>query len=201
MQRFNVTETQGIVHTDLTLLQRFCESVNQKESFDSDRVLPPMGKCGTVWDKTSKGRSFSNDICLLRPGVFATVRVGVVVPRDAPTGYIMFDLCQDGKCVEAGNAALFGATMEPVDNVLPIDNKNFYLLESTVNDVMIKQGWTLEKPLVAKTTSSIVGNLPQPVVILKEILDKGRYGPGNVTLSPGEKPGNYGNLLQKFAIV
>ena len=100
--------------------------------------------------------------------------------------------------MEAGNAALFGATMEPVDNVLPIDNKNFYLLESTVNDVMIKQGWTLEKPLVAKTTSSIVGNLPQPVVILKEILDKGRYGPGNVTLSPGEKPGNYGNLLQKY---
>ena len=170
-----------------------------------------MGKCGTVWDKTSKGRSFSNDICLLRPGVFATVVVGVVVPRNGPTGYITFDLCQDGKCVEAGNVALFGATMEPVDNVLPVDDKHFYLYERSVVDVMIKQGWTLEKPLVAKTRSSIVGNLPQPVLILKELLRETgpwwgnryrySYGPGNVTLSPGEKPGNYGNLLQKYALV
>ena len=160
-----------------------------------------MGKCGTVWDKTSKGRSFSNDICLLRPGVFATVSVGVVVPRNAPSGLWTFDLCQDGKCVEAGNVALFGATVEPHDNVLPIDDENFNLFERSVTEVIREQGWTLEKPLVAKTTSSIVGNLPQPVVILKEILDKGRYGPGNVTLSPGEKPGNYGNLLQRYAAI
>ena len=36
--------------------------------------------------------------------------------------------------------------MEPVDNVLPVDDKHFYLFERSVVDVMIKQGWTLEKP-------------------------------------------------------
>ena len=126
----------------------------------------------------------------------------------SPRGYITFDLCQDGKCVEAGKVFIFGATMEPVDNVLPVDDKHFHLYERSVVDVMIKQGWTLEKPLVAKTRSSIVGNLPKPVVILKELLRETgpwwgnryrySYGPGNVTLSPGEKPGNYGNLLQKY---
>ena len=80
-----------------------------------------------------------------------------------------------------------------------IDNKSFQLVETQVTHVVDEQGWTLKKPLVAKMTSTMVGNLPQPVVILKEMGKDGIVVNGKVILSPKEKRRHYGNLLQKYS--
>ena len=63
-----------------------------------------------------------------------------------------------------------------------------------------------EEAPVAKMTSSLVENLPEPVVIVKE-LDKdgktGKDGKGKVTLNPKAKLDDYGegesSLLKKYS--
>ena len=64
-----------------------------------------------------------------------------------------------------------------------------------------KQGWSLEKPLVARMTNSVVENLPEPVVIVRQIDKSGKHGQGKITLNPKENRRHYGNLLDKFQIV
>ena len=74
----------------------------------------------------------------------------------------------------------FGSTTKQADkpSEQQIDENNYYIAETEVTAVMDKQGWTVEKDLEAKMTYSMVGNLPQPVVIV----------PGRrVILSPKEK--------------
>ena len=159
------------------------------------------GKCGKVCNKL-KGKTFCEDVCVddEHPGSFVKVVVGVVMPRDAPSGVSTFDLCQGGKCVEAGNVGTFGSTTKPFYNYKSrIDDKNFHLMETDVTDIVDKQGWTLKKPFVAKMTRTMVGNLPRPVVILMEMGKGGKMINGKVTLSPGEKRRHYGNLLQKYS--
>ena len=148
------------------------------------------------------GETYCDDVCVddKHPGSFLKVYVGVVMPRIAPSGISTFDLCQGSKCVEGGNVSTFGSTSVPLYNHKSrIDDKNFQLMETEVTHIVDEQGWTLKKPLVAKTTSSIVGNLPQPVVILKEMGKDGIVVNGKVILSPKEKRRHYGNLLQKYS--
>ena len=122
------------------------------------------------------------------------------MPRAAPSGVSAFDLCQGGKCVEGGEVSTFGSTFEPVNNTQSrIDDKSFLLVETEVTHIVDEQGWTLKKPLVAKMTSTMVRNLPPPVVILKEIGKGGIAVSWKVTLSPGEERRHYGNLLQKYS--
>ena len=122
------------------------------------------------------------------------------MPRIAPSGISTFDLCQGGKCVEGGKVATFGSTSVPVENhKSQIDDKNFQLMKTQVTHIVDEQGWTLKKPLVAKMTSTMVRNLPKPVVILKEIGKGGIVVNWKVTLSPGEERRHYGNLLQKYS--
>ena len=122
------------------------------------------------------------------------------MPRIAPSGLSTFDLCQGGKCVEGGKVATYGSTSVPVNNhKSQIDDKNFQLMKTQVTHIVDEQGWTLKKPLVAKMTSTMVRNLPPPVVILKEIGKGGIVVSWKVTLSPGEERRHYGNLLQKYS--
>ena len=167
--------------------------------------IPDPGKCGKFCPKL-RGRGTEDDceeICAddKRQGVFVKVFVGVVMPHVAPSGDSTFDLCQGGKCVAAGKVSSYGSTTERVDNPPEnrIDNKKFYLAQTEVTEVMIKQDWTLEKPLVAKMTKSMVGNLPQPVVVLQELSKGGMKAGGRVILSPEEKRQRYGNLLDKYS--
>ena len=121
------------------------------------------------------------------------VLVGVVLPHVAPSGVSTFELCQDGECVKAGQVSTFGSTTKQADkpSEQQIDENNYYIAETEVTAVMDKQGWTVEKDLEAKMTYSMVGNLPQPVVIV----------PGRrVILSPKEKRSHYGNLLDGYDI-
>ena len=61
--------------------------------------------------------------------------------------------------------------------------------------------WSLDKPLVAKMKSSVVDNLPQPVVILKPIVTGKVVDDDKVALSPEEDPKQYGDLLKDFSMV
>ena len=164
-------------------------------------ILPPKGKCKKVCDK-SKGKTFCEEVCRVgkKKGFFVKVFVGVVMPRIAPSGVSAFDLCQGGKCVKGGEVSTFGSTTERVENhKSKIDDKNFHLIETDVTKIVDKQRWTLKKPLVAKMTSTMVGNLPQPVVIRKTMGKGGKMINGTVTFNPKEKRRNYGNLLQKYS--
>ena len=164
-------------------------------------ILPPKGKCKKVCDK-SKGKTFCEEVCRVgkTKGFFVKVFVGVVMPRIAPSGVSAFDLCQGGKCVKGGEVSTFGSTTERVENhKSKIDDKNFHLIETDVTKIVDKQRWTLKKPLVAKMTSTMVGNLPQPVVIRKTMGKGGKMINGTVTFNPKEKRRHYGNLLQKYS--
>ena len=122
------------------------------------------------------------------------------MPRLAPSGVSGFDLCQGGKCVEAGKVSTFGSTSQHVDNhKSQIDEKDFQLMETDVTGIVDKQGWTLKEPLVATMTSTMVGSLPQPVVILKEVGKAGEVISGKVILGPKEQRRHYGNVLQKYS--
>ena len=64
--------------------------------------------------------------------------------------------------------------------------------------------WTLEKLPVAKMTSCVVDNMPEPVVIVKELgKGKGKMAKGKVTISPKAKKKDYGKgedyLLKKYS--
>ena len=124
------------------------------------------------------------------------------MPFEAPSGGSTFDLCQGGKCVKAGAIWSFGATTDPVDSPsgTQIDDNSFYLAQSDVTAVIAGQDWTLEKLLVAKMTKSMVGNLPQPVVIVQELGKGGMKAGGKVILNPEEKRTRYGNLLEEYSV-
>ena len=76
-------------------------------------------------------------------------------------------------------------------------------LESMLNTrtslLMVREGWTLKKDLTTKMTSTVMDKLPEPVVILKEVGEGGKVVQGTFILSPKEKRGLYGDLLDKYS--
>ena len=62
----------------------------------SSEVLPEKGRCGPVC-RDIEGKEHCEEICssVEREGGFARVSVGVVLPRDAPTGINTIELCQE----------------------------------------------------------------------------------------------------------
>ena len=70
--------------------------------------------------------------------------------------------------------------------------------DTDVTAVVDEQGWTLKKPLEARMTSSVLDNLPDPVVIVKQLDEGGKIKKESLFLSPTENPRRYGNLLKKY---
>merc|ERR1712108_72572 len=140
--------------------------------------VPREGKCGKVCT-TRKLKSYCRAVCATDKDGKSLVKVfvGVVLPKEAPTGINAFDLCQDEKCVNAGSVGTFGKTTSRVEKPSKgdVDNKNYYVTEVDVTEVMEKQGWTLKKPLEAKMTNSM---------IVKELGKGGKVVRTNLTLSP-----------------
>ena len=62
---------------------------------------------------------------------------------------------------------------------------------------MIAWKYSPKKPFVARMRKSVVRNLPEPVVIIHELGEEGDLDTEkkSLTLSPKEKVGNYGNLI------
>ena len=169
----------------------------------SSRNLPP-GECGKncITMKELKGKRNCKEFCAdVKSGALVNVYVGVVLPKEAPTGVNAFDLCQGGQCVKASHVSTFGIDAEHADKPSEprIDKKNYKLTEVDVTAVMVREGWTLKKDLTAKMTSTVMDRLPEPVVILKEVGEGGKVVQGTFILSPKENRGHYGDLLDKYS--
>ena len=132
------------------------------------------------------------------------------MPKQVPVSFSWeFELCQDGKCVEAarlailGKAWLLGGASQPPS---VISKEGYIIRQIDVTRVLVKQGWTLEKRLTARMTSSTrkyvaenldVKTLPDPVVIVGERNEVANGG-GKVTLNPNQDRSCYGDLLNKY---
>ena len=184
---------------------QFLEALRGRSSAPqaSFRSSPEQGKCGPVCQEID-GKNHCEEVCSIGEpgGPLVRVSVGVVLPRVAPSGINIFELCQDGKCVEAGRLGTFGVRAASNSSNEPpqINEKNYFLRDTDVTAVVDKQGWTLTKPFEARMTSSVVGNLPDPVVIVKKLDDKGNAEMEEASLNPKENPRHYGNLLKKYSI-
>ena len=132
--------------------------------------------------------------------------MGVVLPKIEPSGDNIFELCQDGKCIEAGredccfdshsSAKFFEGPSRPEIG------KDYYLLrDKEVTDLLIKQGWTLNKPLVARMTKSVEPYLPDPVVIYHQLGKDGDMDQEktSIALSPKENRRRYGDLIKGYS--
>ena len=65
--------------------------------------MPCLGECGKICDRWTPDPECRALCSINNDGkTFVTVRVAGVIPYDAPNGAQPFDLCQGGKCVEAG---------------------------------------------------------------------------------------------------
>ena len=77
------------------------------------------------------------------------------------------------------------------------ESKNAFIAELEVTNVLVAEDWSPDKPLVARLFSGILKEVPQPLVIVKE-LRKDRWVPTIVTINPEESVSNYGDLLKSY---
>ena len=78
------------------------------------------------------------------------------------------------------------------------NSANNYISEQEVTNVIVAKHLLPEEPLIARLSSSgAVEDVPQPVVIVKE-LHKDRWVPTIVTINPEESVSNYGDLLKSY---
>merc|ERR1712212_261968 len=160
------------------------------------------GKCGNVC-KDIDGKKYCEDYCKNNSGALVKVYLGPVRPKQGPVSFAWeFELCQDGKCVEAARLGSFGATQPPS----VISKEGYFIRQTDVTRVLVKQGWTPEKRLTARMTSSTrkyvadnldVKKLPEPVVIVGERREVANGG-GKVTLNPNQDRSSYGDMLHKY---
>jgi len=189
--------------TPAEFLEKWKTMISDNDENDYSESDGGPGKCRKVC-KEIKGKSYCEEICTnTKPGgPPIKVYVGVILPLNPPSGSSAFDLCQDAKCVKAGRVGTFGVGEEKHAK----KHAKKYLTEQDVTNVMVEQGWTqrtLEKLPVAKMTSSVVDNMPEPVVIMKELAREGKMAKGKVTISPKAKKEDYGegedNVIKKYS--
>ena len=122
---------------------------------------------------------------------------------NVPTGSNTFELCQKEECFEGEEFSTFGGTGSYNETKPDINQKNHYIMEVDITDLVKKQGWTgQEESLVARMKTSVVENLdlPEPVIIVEPKV-KGGYVKGRVILNPEEEQSHYGNLLDEYSAV
>ena len=122
--------------------------------------------------------------------------VGVVIPIEAPTANHTFKLCQRTKrkvkCIAGGGVGAFC----PLCIYTPskIDESTHVIREHKVTKLVHKAKWDRAKMTAYRTNKKGL-SLPEPLLILRD--DTDNEG-GQVTLAPGQKAGDYGNLLKKY---
>ena len=133
--------------------------------------------------------------------------MGIVLPKKAPSGLNIYELCQDEKCVEAGSVGSYGdesnfKDFEESEPPPKIDKEKYILRDTDVTAVLVEQAWTQKKPLVGRMKKSAVGNLPEPVVMYHQLSKDGDTDKKmtSITLNPKENPDRYGNLIDGYSI-
>ena len=76
-----------------------------------------------------------------------------------------------------------------------INSRSHKLMKYDVTDLVAEQNWNADDNLEAVRTSSLVANLPKPVII-RRLGDK----PYVVEIPQGKTPADYGDLLDSFSI-
>ena len=185
-----------------SLAQAATTAATSNNGFRSSNIKIEDGHCSQVTTKIH-GKNLSEEICSSGENNLAKVSVAIFLPRHAPSGINTFELCQDGQCVEGGRVGTFGLrkTSSGNDYSAPpqIDKENYHTAEIDVTQVVDKQGWSLKKPFEAKMTKTTVSNIPEPLVVVKYLDDKGETEKKEVMTSPKE-PKKYGNLLDQYSI-
>ena len=131
-------------------------------------------------------------LCAGSPGS-PRIFIGLVTPKMMPSGYTTFNLCQLGRCVEAGKKASFGSPNSNSISSQNVDSSSHRLTEYDVTDLVAEQRWDVLDPLEARLTSSLVEGLPQPVIIVRY-----QGGPGEVHMPQGQNGADYGDLLDRY---
>ena len=122
--------------------------------------------------------------------------VGVVIPIISPTANHTFKLCKDknqDECIDGGGIGNFCplCTYKPSK----IDENTHVIREEKVTKLVNKAGWEGAKLIAHLTNATEGASMPEPLVILRsETVHAG----GKVTLAPGQKEEDYGNLLRKY---
>ena len=170
------------------------------------------GKCGKLPTYTHlTDRERYDAVCKNNRGALVKVAIGPVMPKSSPSAMLEFELCQEGKCVEATRLGLFGANQQLTS---VISKKGYFIRETDVTDVLVAQGWSIEKPLKARMTSKTrkfferfnfdVKKFPEPILLVEtysEWLIPGGCSENNgckMTLHPDEDRSHYGDLLDKY---
>ena len=170
---------------------------------------PEIGKCGEwCWKVNLQNRHIScTDICVGKENQHPALKVfvGGVLPKMVSSGSTLFQLHQDEKWIDAGSFFTFGRRFSRSVNLLrrrswvrhAVDSTTHYIAELEVTNVLIEEGWSAEEPLVARLVSGVLRNVPQPLVIVKE-LHNDIWIPTTVNLHPAERADSYGDLLSTF---
>jgi len=165
------------------------------------------GECGNICKNIIKDREHCNEYCKLNNGTLVKVLIGPVLPYIVPvSGMAEFELCQEGKCVQAAEIGLFGGGKAQPPSVISKDG--YFIRTTDVTRVLVAQGWSPEKTLTARMTNSTrryvaenfdVKKLPEPVVLVGEYPEVINDGWGKLTLNPNEDRSHYGNLLDEWS--
>jgi len=170
---------------------------------------PEIGKCGEwCWKVNLQNRHIScTNICVGKENQHPALKVfvGGVLPKMVGSGSTLFQLHQDEKWIDAGSFFTFGRRFSRSVNLLrrrswvrhAVDSTTHYIAELEVTNVLIEEGWSAEEPLVARLVSGVLRNVPQPLVIVKE-LHNDIWIPTTVNLHPAERADSYGDLLGTF---
>ena len=76
-----------------------------------------------------------------------------------------------------------------------INSRSHKLMKYDVTDLVAKQNWNTDDNMDAVLTSSLVANLPKPVII-RRLRDQ----PYVVEVPQGKTPADYGDLLDSYRI-
>ena len=123
------------------------------------------------------------------------IYIGVVTLKMMPSGFTTFDLCLAGRCVDAGKVASFGSRNSSSTS-REVDSSTHKLTEYDVTDLVAEQGWDVDNDLQAVLTSSLVGGLPEPVIIRRF-----RGQQGEVEMPKDQTLADYGDLLDIYSMV
>jgi len=158
----------------------------------------PWPGCFT-WLEPDGSKDVSKDLCQTKSGEIVKVKLGIVLPKAAPSNSWEFNLCQNGKCVLGRSLGTFGELPDPIP---PLGKKGYFLRETDVTDVMVEHDFDPDESLTGEMTNKTKSfankywDLPEPVVIIVPHPDNG--GKGKVLIHPNEDRSRYADLLDDF---